>query len=92
LLEQRLHLHDRPHLDRAAHARGRDACGKLDRGVEVVGLEQEVAADRLLELNERTVGSERLAVLDPNCRRRLGGWSWLPAVTCGSWPIATYSA
>ena len=36
-----LPLLDRTHLDGAAHARGRDARGQRERGVEVVGLEVE---------------------------------------------------
>ena len=35
-----LPLHQRPHLDRAAHARGRDPRGELDRRVEIVGLDR----------------------------------------------------
>ena len=46
-------LHQRPDLDRAAQAGGRDPRRQLDRGVEVVGLEQVVAAERLLRLGER---------------------------------------
>ena len=46
--------------------------GELDRGVEVVGLEEQVAADRLLGLDERAVGGQRPAVLHPDGRRRLG--------------------
>ena len=53
LLEDRYHSDDRADLDRAAHARRRDPRGELDRGVEVVGLEEAVAADRLLDLGER---------------------------------------
>ena len=58
-----LPLRDRAHLDRAAEARRRDARGELDRGVEVVGLEQQVAAERLLDRDERPVGRQRPAVL-----------------------------
>ena len=49
----------------AAHAGGRDLRRQLDRGVEVVGLEEEVAAKRLLGLDEGPVGGQRLAVLRP---------------------------
>ena len=42
------------------------------RGVEVVGLEEAVAAERLLDLHERPVGGQRPAVLHPHGRRRLG--------------------
>ena len=37
--------------------------GELDRGVEVVGLEKEVAAERLFDGDERPVRGQRLAVL-----------------------------
>src|SRR5205807_489056 len=66
-------LHDWPHLDPAAHAGRRDPRGQLDSGVEVVGLEEQVAAYRLLELDEWTVGGQRLAVLHPHGGRRLWG-------------------
>ena len=36
LLEQRLSLHQGPHLDRATHPRGRDPCGELERRIEIV--------------------------------------------------------
>ena len=45
---------------------------ELDRGVEVVGLEEQVAAERLLDRDERPVGGQRLAVLHPDGGRRLG--------------------
>ena len=45
--------------------------GQLDGGVEVVGLEEAVAADRLLELDERAVGGQRPAVLHAHGGRRL---------------------
>src|SRR4051794_7562852 len=44
-------LHDGADLDRAAEAGGRDPRGELDRGVEVVRLVDQVAADGLLELD-----------------------------------------
>ena len=37
----------------------RDAGGQLDRGLGIVGLEEQVAADRLLGLGKGTVGDER---------------------------------
>ena len=55
LLEQRYLSTTRPHLDRAAHPRGRDPRGELERRVEVVGLDEEVAAEVLLRVDERTV-------------------------------------
>ena len=59
-------------LDRAAQARGRHRGGELDGRVEVVGLEREEAADRLLELGERAVGGQRAAVLDADGGRGVG--------------------
>ena len=55
-------LSQRPHLDRAADARGRNPRRQLDRRVEVVGLEEQVAPERLLGLDEGAVGGQRLAV------------------------------
>ena len=72
LLERRYHSTDRTDLDRAAHAGRGDARGHLDRRVEVVGLEDEAAAEGLLDLDERAVGGQRLAVLDPHGGRVLG--------------------
>ena len=71
LLEQRLPLHQRPHLDRAAHPRGRDPRGELERRIEVVRLDHEVAAQVLLRVDERPVREQRLAVLDAHGRRGL---------------------
>ena len=74
-----LPLHDRPHLDRAAHAGRRDARRELDRGVEVVGLEEQVAAERLLDGDERPVGRQRLARPRPRTVVAVsGGSSWTP--------------
>ena len=42
-----------------------------DRSVEVVGLEEEVAGQRLLDRDERAVGGQRPAVLDADGRRDL---------------------
>jgi len=58
--------------DRAPHPRRRDARGQFDRSIEVVGLEQEVAAERFLGLDERTVGCQNLAPLHPHGGCRLG--------------------
>ena len=65
-------LGHRAHLDCAAHAGRRHARGELDRGVEVVGLVEEVAAERLLDGDERAVGRQRLAVPYAHRRRHLG--------------------
>src|SRR5215203_7202465 len=67
----RLSLHDWTHLNGAAHAGRRNACGKGRRLVEVVRLEQEEAPDVLLGIDERAVAQERLAVLHAYGRRRL---------------------
>ena len=56
-----LPLRDRTDLDRAAHAGGGDPRRHLDRRVEVVGLDDAVAVERLLGLDERAVGGQRLA-------------------------------
>ena len=50
--------------------RSRDAGGQLDRSVEVAGLEQVVATERLLGLDERPVGRQRPAILHADRRRR----------------------
>src|SRR6516164_3865691 len=54
---------DRAYLDRAAEMSVRDPCGEPDRGVEVVGLEDEVAADGAAVSEEGAVAGLRLAVL-----------------------------
>ena len=56
LLEDRSPLHDRAHLDRAAEPGGRDLRGEIDGRVEVVGLVDQVAVERLLGVDERSVG------------------------------------
>jgi hypothetical protein len=57
-----LPLHQWAHLDRTAEASRWDSRGQLDRGVEVIGLKEEVAAKRLLRLDEWAVGGQRLGV------------------------------
>ena len=72
LLEDRYHSSSgRTSIAPPSRAAG-NARGELDRGVEVVGLEEEVAAQRLLDGDERAVGGQRLAVLDADGRGRLG--------------------
>ena len=68
LLEQRLPLDQRPHLDGAAHPGRRNPRGDVERHVEVVGLDEEEAAHVLLRVDERAVGEERLTVLDAHGR------------------------
>jgi hypothetical protein len=71
LLEQRLPLHERPYLDSAAHSRGRNPRGDLERSVEIVGVDNHVAAEVFLRLDERTVGEKRLSVLNADGGRGL---------------------
>jgi hypothetical protein len=82
----------RAYLDRAAEASAWDPRRQRDRAVEVVGLEQQVAADLLLHLGERAVGDERVAVLRVlHARGRgavPGGCCCRPGLTPGVWPIA----
>ena len=59
-------------LDGATIACRWDAGGHLDGRVEVVGLEDEPAADGLLHADERAVGCQDLAALDPHGGRVLG--------------------
>jgi hypothetical protein len=54
--EDSLALHDRADLDGAAPAHLRNALGKLDCRVEIIGLVDEVAAERFLHGGERPVG------------------------------------
>jgi hypothetical protein len=69
--------------DRTAHAGRRDAPCKLERRVEIVGLEHEEAAQRLLDGDERTVGSQCLGVLHADRGCRLG---WLQPKVGGVTP------
>ena len=86
LLDQRSTT--RTHLDRAAHPRRRDPRGELDRRVEVVGLEQVVAAEGLLGLRERPVGRQRLPSSTRTVVAVSAGCSWSPPVTPGACEIA----
>src|SRR4029077_11884503 len=61
LRARRSSLDDWAHLHGAV-PRPRQLARELDRGVEVVDLNQEVAAELLLRLRERTIGDELLAV------------------------------
>ena len=71
LLEQRLPLHQWPYLDCAAHSRGRDTRGELERRIEIVHVDHDEAADVLLRVDERTIREQRLAVLNAHGRRSL---------------------
>src|SRR5262249_41814481 len=66
-----LPLHQGPNLDHAPHPCGRDPSGDLERSVEVVALDKEVAAEVLLCVHERPVGEQGLSVLDADGCRRL---------------------
>ena len=92
LLEQRLPLHQRPHLDRAAHPRGRDPRGDLERRIEIVRLDHDEAADVLLRVDERTVGEQRLSVLNAHGRRGLDRLQLLAADDPWQPPSARYSS
>src|SRR5215510_11248134 len=71
-LFQSAELHDRPHLDRAAHPHRRDARRDRDRLVEVLGLDHVIAAQLFLRLGERAVRADRLSILGPHGRRCAG--------------------
>src|SRR4051812_24487223 len=58
-------------LDRAVHPDCGNARGQLDRGIEVVGLEEVVPAENLLRLGERPVRNQRLPVLTADSGRGL---------------------
>src|SRR5262249_14708384 len=66
-----LPLHQGPNLDHAPHPCGRNPPGDLERSVEVVALDKEVAAEVLLCVHERAVGEQGLSVLDADGCRRL---------------------
>jgi hypothetical protein len=81
----------RAYLDGAAQAGRRDLCGQLDGRVEVVGLEEVVAADRSLS---STKGPPVVSVL-PSCTRTVVAFSGSPSGRPGVTPgvlIAPYSA
>src|SRR2546427_3768133 len=63
---------DRPDLDRAATGH-RNPRGDGNRLVEIGRIDQEVAAQLLLGLRERTVGHHPLALAHPDGRGRRGG-------------------
>src|SRR5262245_23499445 len=68
-----LAVNDRTHLDRTTHAGGRYPGRKLDRGVEVVRLVDEIATQGFLRLDERAVCRPRPPILDAHGRRRVCG-------------------
>jgi hypothetical protein len=55
---------DPAHLDRAADPCRRHASSNADDVLDVVGLEEVVAAERFLRVGEWAVRDERLAVLE----------------------------
>src|SRR6266568_5021576 len=62
-------LHYRPDFDGAGACRW-NPCGDADRLVEILGVDQEVAAELLARLRERTIGHEPFAVAHPDAGRR----------------------
>src|SRR6266446_4086698 len=60
---------DRPDLDRTIPGAGNPR-GNAKRSVEILGLDQIVAAELLTRLREWTIGGQGLAVADPHGRRR----------------------
>src|SRR5438094_9526277 len=67
-----------PDLD-GTHARKGTARGYGDRLVEVVDVDQHVAAEMLARLRERTIGEKALAVTQPDARCRRRGMQRLAA-------------
>src|SRR5436309_3785645 len=65
------YVNDRPDLDRAATGHGNPR-GDGNRLVEIAGIDQEVAAQLLLGLRERTVGHHPFALAHPDAGRRGG--------------------
>src|SRR5437899_12186879 len=58
---QARYLHDRPDFH-GSLACSRNPCGDADRLVEILGVDQEVAAELFARFRERTVGYKRFAV------------------------------
>ena len=61
-------LHDRPEVD-GAQVCPWNPCGGADRLVEILGVDQELAAELFARLCERPVGDERFAVAHPDAGR-----------------------
>src|SRR5215475_11549404 len=61
-------LYYRPHLD-GAFARHGNPSGNADRLVEIVCLDEEVAAQLFPRLRERTIGHEPFAIAHPHTGR-----------------------
>jgi hypothetical protein len=68
-----LSLEERPDFYGASHLGCRDPGREFDRGVDVVGLIAQVAGERVVDIYERPVGSDWLAVLDTYRDRLLRG-------------------
>jgi hypothetical protein len=62
-------LYDRPDFD-AAHACSWNPCGDADRLVEILGVDQELAAELFARLRKRPVSDERFAVAHSDAGRR----------------------
>src|SRR3954453_1144806 len=65
-------LHDRTDFDRTPEPGRGDLRGELDRGVEIVRLEEKEAAKRLLGVDERSIRGERAAVVHAHGGGRFG--------------------
>src|SRR2546421_7060954 len=66
---QTRYLHDRADFDGAQACRG-NPCGDADRLVQILGVDEEVAAQLLARLRERPVGYQRFAGAHPDAGRR----------------------
>jgi hypothetical protein len=62
-------LHDRPDFN-GAQARPWNPCGDADRLVEILSVDQVLAAELFARLRERPVSDERFAVAHPDARCR----------------------
>ena len=72
------HLHDGTDLDGAGAGAG-DLAGQLDGPVEILDVDEVVAAEDFLRLGERAVGRGDAAVAHPHGGGRVdAGWSWSP--------------
>src|SRR5438034_1339335 len=66
---QACYLHYRPDFD-GADTCPWNPCGDADRLVEILGVDQEVAAELFARLRERTIGQQPFAVAHPDAGRR----------------------
>src|SRR2546428_3540044 len=68
-------LHQRPNFD-GPQACAWDPSGDVDRLVEILGVDQKVAAQLFARLRERTVGHEPFAFAHPDAGRRRNRMQW----------------